>query len=179
MIGRIYKIINNKDDKCYIGSTFQPIKYRYNTHSNHHLNHYNISSNSKIIFGIYGIENCNVELIKEYIVVDCKHLKAYEQLWINVYKKKCINKNNPFRIKKLYDKIYQQENITKIQKYRKKYKKDHKEEVIQYSKNYYENNKEKWLKKITCGCGSIHSLIEIKPHSKTKKHINWLNLKNQ
>ena len=44
----------------------------------------------------YGIENFEIEIIKEYNVYDEKQLHSYEQLWINKNKNKCVNKKNFF-----------------------------------------------------------------------------------
>lgn len=47
----------------------------------------------------YGVDRFKIEVIKQYDIVDSKHLKVYETLWIN--RLRCVNKNvsfSPIRI---------------------------------------------------------------------------------
>ena len=81
-------------------------------------------------FDKYGIDNFKIVLIKEYQVVDRAHLRAYEQLCIN--RIKCVNKNNPFSIRDLYNKTYYKE-----------YRLKNKEKISSQKKEYYLKNKAK------------------------------------
>jgi len=112
--GHIYKIICRVDDTfCYIGSTLNTLKNRWQEHKR---NYKTRNGNSCIhkYFDTYGVENFKIILIKDYLVYretqrDTKHLHAYETLWINKTKSS-INKIipfNPFRnMRKEYFKIY-------------------------------------------------------------------------
>jgi len=98
--GHIYKIICRVDDTfCYIGSTFNTLKNRWQDYRHYYkCKSGNINLNYK--FYKFGIENFKMILIKNYLVCrennsDHKHLKAYETLWINKTKS-CINKILPF-----------------------------------------------------------------------------------
>jgi len=109
--GHIYKIICRTDDKfCYIGSTLNTLKNRWQQHKRDYKTRNGNSCIHKY-FDTYGVENFKMILIKDYIV--CrekqrynKHLQAYETLWINKTKS-CINtilpfnplRNNPLRFK--------------------------------------------------------------------------------
>lgn len=142
--GRIYKIISGQGNECYVGSTFQLISHRWRDHKYNYTSYKKLSSKKVYVYDLfdkYGVDNCSIILIKEYDVYDRIHMKAYEQLWIN--KLNCINKLNPFRIRKIYTKQYHQQyyqqNKDKIENYRKQNKDKHKE----YDKQYYKQNKDK------------------------------------
>jgi hypothetical protein len=157
-IGRIYRIINTQSDICYIGSTFNSTRDRFRAHKNSYQEWLNNKHGEIAIypyFKEYGVEKFKIVLVKEYEVVDRLHLKTYESLWINKFRKTCVNKNNPFRIKKLSDKHRNEKN--KEKKY-----------------EWYENNKAKYSKKITCECGSTHRHGSKARHHRTMKHQEWL-----
>ncbi len=99
LVGNIYKIEYNKNsDIRYIGSTTKTLKNRYSSHKSK----YNkwLENNDYAIceiyeyFKIYGIENFEIILLKEYEILNKKHLLVYEQLWMN--KMNNINKNKAF-----------------------------------------------------------------------------------
>lgn len=122
-IGRVYKIIHNQSDICYIGSTFNTTRDRFRVHKYDYKQGNNSCSISKY-FEKYGVKNFKMILIKEYEVIDREHLEAYEQLWIN--KLNCVNKQCAFqplkkeRIKiyhKKYNKEYYQKNKTNPNNY--------------------------------------------------------------
>ena len=138
-IGRVYKIIHNQSDLVYIGSTFDKLRQRF---YNHKINKKSLCIISKYI-NQYEAKNFKIMLIKEYKVVDRKHLRSKEQLWIN--KLRCINKNNaiPFLWKKILDKIYRKENKEKINNLTSKWRKENKNYLKEYRKNHYHKNKEK------------------------------------
>jgi len=141
MIGYIYKISKIDDvNITYIGSSFN-----INKRWLEHLNYTNPCSISKYL-DEYGADKFKMGLIKQYEVYDEKHLRAFEQLWINRYKLKkcCINKNdavnylNKEKRKEIYKKYYE-DNKDKIKEYYKEYRENNKEKA----KEYRENNKEK------------------------------------
>lgn len=47
---RFYRIVNNKDDKCYIGQTISSLEIRFRGHKS------KLNSTSKILFDTYGPE---------------------------------------------------------------------------------------------------------------------------
>ena len=149
-IGKVYRIVKVDDPTInYIGSTFSELKLRWSLHKK--------TSNCSIgeYFDEYGKDKFKIILIKEYVVYaenqkDTKHLRAYEQLWINKFtlKKSCINKVNAL-------------NYLKKEKYK------------EYKKKYYENNKDKISQKIECSiCKSLISKKHLSRHQKTKKCAN-------
>jgi hypothetical protein len=152
MIGIIYKIVCNVNPNIiYIGSTTKTLQKRWVGHIYDYKRKKNVSVSIYEYFDKYDIKNFNIVLIKEYVVIDKYHLSVYEQLWINKYKKICVNKINPFKIKFLSNKVR--------------------------GKKYYEEHKEELKEKITCECGSIIRTDYIHKHIKRKKHIDYISSK--
>lgn len=172
--GKIYKIISRQGNDVYIGSTFSTIRDRFFNHRACYKIWKNTEERRMSVFDLfekYGIENCKIILIKEYEVVDKRHLEMYETLWINKFKQNCINTNSPFCIMKLYKKQWHQEN---------KYKYDH-----EYNHEKYIRNKDNLLKyqkerrniieqSKKCDCGSDYTISNKARHTKSKKHQKWL-----
>ena len=189
MIGRIYKITSTEGNEIYIGSTYQCLKRRF-------VNHKTDASNSKILFDKYGYDTCNIELIKEYEVVDEYHILAYEQLWMNRFKNQIVNNKNAmwFEIvwretnretrKEYYEankerkKEYQKEWSRANKEKRKEYYEANKERIKEYHKEWRQANKERIKEqkrqKTTCGCGSEYTKRNKTKHERTKKHQKWL-----
>jgi len=164
MIGKIYKIIHNQSNICYIGSTFSPLKKRWWNHkcSINKNNKYDCSITQ--YFKKFGFENFKIILIKEYEVFDKLHLQMYEQLWMN--KIKNINKL------KAFNPLFKERN----KQVKKKYKANNKEEISIKNKEYYnrEEVKAKYKEQFTCECGSTLTYIKRNRHLKSKKHIKYL-----
>jgi len=161
MIGRVYKIVCMVDDDIvYIGSTINTLRQRWINHINHYKTKHCYTCIYEY-FDIYGIEYFEIVLIKEYDVVDEKHLQAREQLWIS--STKCVNINNSFS---LYC-------ILKNQ-YKKRHHINNKDIINERSKQFYINNKVKLSSKITCECGSIVRYSDISTHRRTAKHLRLI-----
>tara|TARA_R110002110_G_C13084476_1_gene684181 strand:+ start:30 stop:587 length:558 start_codon:yes stop_codon:yes gene_type:complete len=112
---KVYKIINEKNEIIYIGSTAQKLCQRYQTHNHKSPNH-------KIIL----IENYPCNSREELCMREQQIIEEHDNL---------INQIRAYRSeeqKKEYNK-----------KYHEKYKENNKEYIQQYQKNNYENNKEK------------------------------------
>jgi len=175
IVGRVYKIVSSKGNQIYIGSTIKTLRRRFQLHKKD-------TSSSNILFDKYGVDNCRIELIKEYEVCDELHLQVYEQLWINKYKDKVVNKLSSFCIKKLYmkqyKKKYRENNREEIREKDKKYRDDHKEEIREKQKKHYENNRDKILEKFDCECGGKYVYSHKSRHFKTKKHQDYIKKKN-
>jgi predicted GIY-YIG superfamily endonuclease len=195
MIGIIYKLVNSDDKNfIYIGSTTnlhtRLIRHKSNKHSVIHSLNLDINK--------YEI----IELSK-YEVVDKQHLLAYEQLYINKFKNN-NNRNNPFKIKYLYDlsakdaqKQYRKKwhndnrdkelkrlkesylnNKEQIQKRHLEYYYKNKEKIAEKRKEWRQNNKEKIAErlkeKMECECGVIIVKRTYNQHCKTKRHIKLI-----
>lgn len=140
MIGYIYRISHLDSDICYIGSTLKPIRNRYHEH----LQAYNLWLNGKDgttiypFFKQYGVKRFKISLVKEYEVVDTKHLHLYEQLWINKLRKTCVNKANTFAIRRFTRKAYQLANKDAIKENLEK----NKDKIKERTNRYYEATKD-------------------------------------
>lgn len=176
MIGRVYKIIVNCSNEIYIGSTVQECRARWQEHKGKFISYQKgkaVRSSSFDLFEKWGIDNCKIILIKEYEVVDRKHLEAYEQLWIN--KLKPINHNNPFRIewlvrKNYYRRILERNPNLNQEKYQKSLEKHPNINKEQYQKRLGKDP-EFYKKKVRCEPCQIEITQHIlSRHQKTKKH---------
>lgn len=152
---KIYKIINNVDDKIYIGSTTQPLYKRINDHRKRYRRPELTQYTSKILFDNYGIENCKIILIDEFEYVNKEHQNKIEREHIDMFKKVCVNKYMPF---KTIDEIKQDRKMYSQTKYAK-----HKDTILAEKKKPY-----------TCECGSvIHSGYKYR-HFKSSKHLEYI-----
>ena len=154
MIGKIYKITDTLGKNiCYIGSTTKTLKKRFKRHIQRIKENRKGCTISKYLLN-YGIKHFKIELLKEYQVEDEKHLRAYEQLWMN--KLKCINKLSAFKILTNKNIIIKKNKLTN-------------EEIKQRLKICREERK----KKIDCACGSSVSIHHFARHKRTKKHLKF------
>lgn len=174
-IGKIYKIISTQGTECYVGSTFDTTRNRFQQHKSNYKQRKNKCIVSEM-FDKYGIDNCRMLLIKEYEVIDRRHLEVYETLWIK--KLKAINKVQPSGgiLKKHYLKQFYEDNKKTILEKAKIYRVANKEAIAEKDKKYRENNKqkisEKGKERITCECGIEVCRGRLTQHKKTKKHLN-------
>jgi hypothetical protein len=99
MIGSIYRIIHLHSNICYVGSTLDTVRNRWQGHRTAYKTWLKDETKSSIsiyqYFKEYDIKNFKCILVKEYEVEDKNHLLAYEQLWIN--KLNTINKQCAFQ----------------------------------------------------------------------------------
>ena len=163
MIGSVYRIIHTQSEICYVGSTFNMLKHRWNGHKNNfkHWNEGKTTNSCSIYpyFKKHGIEKFKIILIKEYEVADRSQLNAYETLWINKFKKSCVNKHQAFGILSA----------------KKHYYEVNKEVINERTKKYKLENKEKLSQKHLCDCGGRYTFGQQSTHFKTKTHIKWAN----
>jgi len=157
LIGRVYKIVCDVTDfgECYVGSTFDSLINRFCGHKDNYTKWKNEGSgytSSYELFEKYGFDSCEIVLIKEYEVLDRRHLEVYESLWI--HKLKSINKIDPVggMLKKYRETQWFKENKEEMKLYGKEYYEKNKENRKLYGKEYYEKNKEeiKLYKKEYC-----------------------------
>jgi len=165
MIGKIYKIIHTQSNIIYVGSTFDELRNRFRKHK------INLGCSISKYIQKYGKEQFKIILIKEYNVIDRKHLEAYEQLWIN--KLNCINKKQTFRpLEKQFEKIrFSKMDLTK---YKKEWYEKNKDRLQEKMKENYIKNKDKRQEKINCICGSQYSFQHKLRHEKSEKHSHFM-----
>lgn len=179
MIGRIYKIVHGQSDLVYVGMTTNSLAKRWSCYKSD----FDKDNHSKIsiypYMKKYGINQFKIILVKEYDVVDKKHLKVYETLWIN--KLRCINKVpsfNPMN-KSQKDKMCYLKHREKRLEAVRKYQNENKEKISERDKIYREKNKEKLYesrkKDYICECGGKTKINHKLRHLRSKFHINYLN----
>ena len=87
--GKIYKIFNNIDNSCYVGSTIKELNIRMAEHITLYklLLKYNINCVFIIsykLFASYGLEGCSIELIENYECLTKKEIYIREGYYINI-----------------------------------------------------------------------------------------------
>lgn len=152
--GKIYKIVCNQTNKCYIGSTCEPSLAR--RLSGHKLK-YNIYLKTNTYyttsFEILQNNNYDIVLIENYPCNSKNELHARERHWIETLE--CVNKVIPKRTRAEY-RVATKEHI----------------------KQYYQDNREKIRLKCSqpyqCACGNVLTYEHKSRHFKTKKHQAYL-----
>jgi hypothetical protein len=95
MHGKIYKIISDKGDKVYIGSTTRiNLLYRLGNHKSQYKRWKDGKSKSKMssfeLFEEYGVENCSIVLLEKFSCSSKTELEFKEAEYINSME--CVNK---------------------------------------------------------------------------------------
>lgn len=191
--GKIYKIINDVDDKIYIGSTCDTLCKRM-------ANHRNMSNrcNTKIYshFISIGIEHFKIILIEKYPCDNKNELLKREAHYIKELKSE-LNQVRPFiteeerkeaKIKyynsnkaKLCEGMAKRRSNNKVEDAikQKEWRESNKERVKRVKKEYYMNNqdkiKEKRGIKYTCTCGKNLTFAKKKRHESSVYHISRMN----
>jgi len=179
--GRVYKIQCQVADVCYIGSTFNTLRNRWQLHKRDYGTWLKDRTKSCVsiypFFEKHGIENFKILLVKEYQVCrtnqkDRKHLAAYETLWICRHRKTAVNKYMPVNYfsEKARHARYYAKNLEKVKAIQAKYRTENPEKVKARHAKYRVENPDT---KITCGCGSTVLKRAISRHKKSKKHQKW------
>jgi hypothetical protein len=169
--GKIYKIVCNITDECYIGSTCEPtLARRLAGHVGNHKHWIKSGNNGKCqCFDIIGRENYQILLIEYFPCNSKDELTAREGEIIRQHKKSsnCTNRCIPGRTvaeyerdnkdkrkeyrelpinqerKRNYDNEYRENNHDKVKEIKKKYEENNKEQIKERKKIYREINKDK------------------------------------
>jgi len=115
--GKIYMITDDKG--CYVGSTTQSLKRRYQKHASDMTYDKKKCTSSKIINN-----KSKIILLQEYPCESRQELFKKEREWMD--KIKCVNKERPFitkEEKKEYQDDYRKENKDQLNKYRRNWRK--------------------------------------------------------
>lgn len=177
--GKIYKIICDKSDLIYIGSTCQTLANRLSQHKTKDI----ACCSSKQLF---ELGDCKIILIEKFPCKDKDELSAREQYWID-NSSNCVNKQKSYTglTRKEYNKQYKDINKEKVNEQKLKSYFNHRNENILKMKEYYEKNKEKRKEydrnraklKYACECGSELTINKKSRHMKSKKHIQFMESK--
>jgi hypothetical protein len=181
MIGHIYRIQHVESNLCYVGSTFNGLKHRWQQHKSAYKkwNKRDGPCSAAIYHHIqkHGIDQFKCFIVKAYDVVDRAHLEAYESLWIR--KLKACNRQQPFALSR------KQQERSDYLKHREKrcsgvraYAAKHKDVISQRKREYHLKNKDAIRAKKTstyaCECGVSCQMGGKARHFKSVKHKKWL-----
>ena len=172
--GKIYKIVDIGYKKMYIGSTTESLKKRFERHRSKYLREFTQgkgdNTRSYWLFQEFGVENCRIELIKNYPCNSREELEREEGKHIK--ENDCINKiiagrtiQEPYKEENEY--ICFQQQI---------YRELHPDKRQEEGRKRYEKKKAEFLEKKLCG--KCYTQCHRKRHEKTKKHQDWLNQQN-
>lgn len=149
MLGKIYTIrCEANEDLVYVGSTCNSLDSMLEIHF--YKADVNIDCDLTTYIYLYGKELFYIELIKEYEVVDDKHLEAYEQLYINKYKS--LDPKDIYYYLSLYEKKLKQiqHKAAKQREYGRRYYLSNKEKILeknrQYNKKHLIRGKDSYMK---------------------------------
>jgi hypothetical protein len=142
--GKIYKIVCNKTNLVYIGSTTQ--KYLSNRLKGHRSNYNQFLKGKGHFISSYKLLENNdyyIELIELFPCNSKDELLVRERHYFDIIE--CVNKFKPISTDdedKEYHKQYREDNKDKAKEYRIQYIEDNKEILKDKRKQKYENNKE-------------------------------------
>lgn len=80
--GFIYRLVNSVDDNVYIGSTMRTIKMRLNDHK-FNARHSKESSKLYVHMCKVGVDNCSIELVKDFKLITRTQLEQAEYIAIS------------------------------------------------------------------------------------------------
>jgi len=146
-LGKIYKIIDNTNNKCYIGSTCEPtLSRRLAKHCSNYRSYLRKKNNYITSFEVLKNNDYDIVLVESYPCNSKDELFARERYWTNNID--CVNKNKNQGLilelgEKEYDKQYRKNNKERIKEHHKQYRENNKERIKEHHKQYRENNKER------------------------------------
>jgi hypothetical protein len=175
-----YKLYNVESGEAYYGSTID-IEDRYKSHRCIKGN----NCKSRELVEKYGANNLRFEVKLELLVISEDEKDEIEESYIQnnpcINYKKNLTKESKNKHKKELDKLYYENHKEKITSYNKRYNTQNKEQIKNKQKKYYERNKklisEKNNKKNQCDCGFSYTHSNYARHLKTKKHQDYLKVK--
>lgn len=153
--GKIYKIVNDVDNKEYVGSTCKPrLCQRWQEHKSaskgNRVTHYKLYQHMNTI----GIEHFRIELIESFQCNSKDELRAREGHFIKTLKP-CLNG----RIEGRTDSEYRRDNQERIKASKSEWYNTHKQEYLSRHKQIME-----------CFCGNTYTKSHRSEHLKSKKH---------
>ncbi len=187
--GKIYKIVDNTNDNCYIGSTCEPtLARRLAVHVSDYKRWLEYRKNYISSYEIIKNGDYDIILIENFPCNSKDELFARERYWTQ--NTNCVNvRKNQGIIKELGDKDYNHQyyinNKDSLKTKQKIYVEAHKDSIQKYKNDWYEKNKEKILEKCKivynekslqiylCGCGSTVRISEKTRHNKSIKHQTY------
>ena len=138
---KVYQICSDLGELIYVGSTKNELRKRFWYHK-----HQSNQCASKLLFERYGIENCKIVLIEEYVVTCKAEQLRYEQYHIDMLKDRIVNKYNAHMTEddiRAYKKTHYEANQEKIRAQNKVLYESNRKKILKQNKEYREANQEK------------------------------------
>jgi len=181
--GKIYKLVSNKTNEVYIGSTTQALCVRFASHKSDYKRNTNISSCKLMKF-----DDVQIILIETFPCKSKEELHSREYEIIKQHNN-YVNELMPTRTDKewrdetQYNKKYYNEHKEDIKVDAKKYREEHKEQIRLYEtsdlvkqrknehkKKTYESESKN---KVQCECGSFITKYTKGRHIRSQKHTSF------
>jgi len=150
--GKIYRIVSNKTDQVYIGSTVLTLDKRFIVHKSDFKTSRYCSSAEILKHG-----DARIELIRDFPCNSEQELAKEEDKYIL----DCCKVVNCKRASRTGAEYYQ----------------ENRAEILEQRKQHYEANRERINQKFDCPCGSTIRKAEKPRHEKSKKHQDWVQKK--
>jgi len=167
--GKIYKLVNDVDNKIYIGSTTNPLCKRKGEHKKsskfekmkvyQHLN-------------VIGWENVHIVLIENYPCTSKEELFSRERYWMEQLKSELnvrlpiITSDERQQNQKKARKNWNMKNINHVKAYKIKYDNEHPDKT--------KARVELRAQRCHCICGGKHTHQHVSEHRKSQKHIKFM-----
>ena len=190
-LGTVYRITCDVADVVYIGSTMRSLRRRLQEHRSDSKAW--AAGKSRTYCSIFphmiehGAEHFKIEPVKQYRVVDARHLRVYATLCIKRAHGAC-NHNEAFQIKRLWNRRnyranrericeqqrnrYQQHRDQILEQQRNHYQR-HRERILEYQRNHYQQHRDRIIARHECECGGRFTHQNRTNHIRTKKHQRW------
>ncbi len=183
---KVYKIVNDIDDKIYVGSTRNELRKRFNEHKANYYRYLRGESTKYIssykMFDTYSIACCHIILLSEFEVENREQMMQHERRFFDKYKSCIVNINRSYvtdseskEKERIFNKAYRDTHKDNIKAQRKIRRVVESDKVREVSRIYRETNKDKIAKqratKYVCDCGTTCSVSNRSAHNKTAKHL--------
>lgn len=162
--GKIYKLVNDVDDKIYVGHTATTLAKRMDYHRNKAKQHPNRHVYAHL--NTLGMTNVRVVLVEEYPCDNKDQLRAREQYWIDELQPE-LNKISAY--------VPDEQRTDNYKEYHEHYRQANTEHIKEYHKQYRQTNAEHYNEKHNCNvCGGKFTTTHKTHHLKSKKHQSAL-----
>jgi adenylate kinase family enzyme len=152
---KIYKIVDKNFTKVYYGSTIKPLSQRLACHRFDYLHGKKLTSG--ILFEEFGVENCQIYLVKRVKCNNKEELNKIEGEYIQ--NNPCVNRYVAGRNEK---------------EWRKQYNAKNNEKIRERTKLYRQRTADKRNENFDCECGSHYIHNHRARHFKTKVHTEYI-----
>ena len=102
--GKIYKVVSDKTDKIYIGSTISTLGARMSQHKSKYKRQLNGQAKKNTCHLLLSKDpNCRIVLLEAYPCKSKQQLLARERQYVEANKSKCVNYEDPSHTDKKMD----------------------------------------------------------------------------